>query len=151
VCPSGSIDHSGFVKENFRPVMNTEPVDVDKAFEFLSGRRSVRNYLKNVPPRELLDKLILIAGFAPGSPHHRIGWVRNVTVVHGEAGMKMILDMTADYMSQLVKILNSRFIKLAATFSDSAKAGLAVVPDMEMRFVRNSIKFTSLLNEIEME
>jgi len=133
VCPSGSIGHSGFVKENFRPVMSQVPVPEEKAYDFLSRRRSVRNYKKEVPPAELLNQLVGIAGFAPGSPHHRVGWVRNVTVVHGEAGMKEVLDMTADYMRQLLILLNSRFIKLAARFSDSAKAGLAVVPDMQMR------------------
>lgn len=133
VCPTGSIDHSGFVKDNFRKAKITEPVTSEEAFRFLAGRRSVRNYLQKAPPVELLDKIVRIAGFAPGSPHHRVGWVRNITVVYGENSMKEVLDMTADYMSQLLKILNSNFIKLAARFSDSAKAGLAVVPDMEMR------------------
>lgn len=133
VCPSGSIDHSGFVKENFTPVKNTRNITEAEAFDFLSGRRSVRNYKKDVPPAKLLNELVRIAGFAPGSPHHRVGWVRNVTVVYGEAGMKEVLDMTADYMRQLLILLNSRFIKLAAKFSDSAKAGVAVVPDMQMR------------------
>lgn len=133
VCPSGSIDHSGFIKENFKPVLSNPQVTDENAFDFLSRRRSVRNYLKDVPSVDLLNELVRIAGFAPGSPHHRVGWVRNVAVVHGEAGMKAVLDMTADYMRQLLGILNSNFIKLAAKFSDSAKAGLAVVPDMEMR------------------
>lgn len=133
VCPSNSIGHSGFVKENFRPVMNPGPVTDIKAFDFLSRRRSVRNYKKDLPPVEIINEMVWIAGFAPGSPHHRVGWVRNVTVVHGEAGMKVVLDMTADYMRQLLRILNSSFIKLAARFSDSARAGLAVVPDMQMR------------------
>jgi NAD-dependent dihydropyrimidine dehydrogenase PreA subunit/nitroreductase len=133
VCPTGSIDHSGFVKDNFRPLMNTEHITAESAFEFLAGRRSVRNYLKDAPPRELLDKVVQIAGFAPGSPHHRVGWVRNITVVYGQENMKVVLDMTAEYMSQLIRILKSNFLKLAAKFSDAAKAGLAVVPDMEMR------------------
>jgi len=133
VCPEGSIEHSGFVRANFRPIKNFEQVKAEEAFEFLSRRRSVRNYKKDVPTQELIDKLVQIAGYAPGSPHHRVGWVRNMTVVKGEENMKVVLDMTADYIQRLLKLLKGNFLKLAAMFSDSAKAGLAVIPDMEMR------------------
>jgi len=82
---------------------------------------------------ELLEKIVQIAGFAPGSPHHRIGWVRNLIVVCGEDNMKVILDLTADYMQKMLKLLKSNFLKIAAKFSDSARSGLAVIPDFEMR------------------
>lgn len=133
VCPTGSIEHSGFLNRYFSRIKDHNPVSAGKAFEFLSQRRSVRNYTKEMPSREVLEKLVQIAGFAPGSPHHRIGWVRSMTIVYGEENMKVVLDTTADYMRQLLKLLNSNFLKVAAKFSELAKAGLAVVPDMEMR------------------
>ncbi|MGE5458579.1 MAG: nitroreductase family protein [Methanococcaceae archaeon] len=133
VCSSDSIIHSGFVPSNFRQIMNRKPVTPDVAFDFLSQRRSVRNYKKETPSAELLEKIVQIAGYAPGSPHHRVGWVRNITVVSGAINMKMLADLTAEYMQKIHKILTGRMIKIVAGFSDSAKAGIAVVPDMEMR------------------
>src|SRR5512137_2037810 len=132
-CSSNSIIHSGFVLTNFKRIHNQKTMTPEFAFDFLSQRRSVRNYKKETPSKELLEKLVQIAGYAPGSPHHRVGWVRNMTVVYGEDNMKVILDLTADYIQKLLKLLNSNFLKMAAKFSDSAKAGLSVIPDMEMR------------------
>ena len=99
----------------------------------MSQRRSVRNYKNETPSAELLEKIVQIAGFAPGSPHHRVGWVRNMTVVYGEENMKIVLDLTADYIQRLLKLLKSNFLKIMAKFSDSARAGLSVIPDFEMR------------------
>jgi len=60
----------------------------EAAYASIAQRRSVRNYKEQVPPRELLETIIGVAGYAPGSPHHRVGWVRTFTVVSGEAQMR---------------------------------------------------------------
>jgi len=82
----------------------------------------------------LLKKIVEIAGFAPGSPHHRIGWVRELTIVTGEDNMKIIRDMTAEYIQETIRLLNSWYLKAMANFSELAKAGVGVVPDLTMRF-----------------
>ena len=132
VCGTNSINHSGLDLNNFKKIENRSPVSPETAFEFLSQRRSLRNYKKETPPKELLDKIVQIAGYAPGSPHHRVGWVRNVTVVYGEDNMKKVLDMTAEYIQLTHKLLTSTMLKLIAKFDSSAKAGLSVVPGLEM-------------------
>ncbi len=133
-CPTNSIIHSGFTLQNFKRIRNKKPVTPDTAFEFLSQRRSVRNYKAETPPAELLEKIVQIAGFAPGSPHHRVGWVREMTIVTGEDNMKIIRDMTAEYIQKTIGLLNSWYLKAMANFSELAKAGIGVVPDLSMRF-----------------
>jgi ferredoxin len=133
VCSTGSIIHSGFEQRNFKRIQIRKPVTPEVAFEFLSQRRSVRNYEKETPSTEMLENIVQIAGFAPGSPHHRVGWVRSMSIVYGDDNMKVVLDLTADYIQKLLKLLKSNFLKMAAKFFDSAKAGLSVIPDMEMR------------------
>ena len=132
-CTTDSIVHSGFEMSNFKQIRNKKSVSPKLAFEFLSQRRSVRNYRKEIPSKELLEKIVQIAGYAPGSPHHRVGWVRNITIVYSEENMKTVLDLTVDYIQKMLKLLNSGLLKVMAKFSDSAKAGLGVVPDLEMR------------------
>ncbi len=132
-CPTNSIIHSGFDSENFIRIKNRRPVTPESAFEFLSQRRSVRNYKEITPPVELLEKIIGITGFAPGSPHHRVGWVREITIVTGEDNMKIIRDMTAEYIHKTIRLLNSWYFKAMVNFSELAKAGVGVVPDLQMR------------------
>jgi len=130
-CPTGSIQHSGFNMANFQPIPAHRAFDATDAFQFLSQRRSMRNYKSEIPSKELLEELINIAGFAPGSPHHRVGWVRNATVVMGHEPMKKVTAITADYMEQLIKLLSSWYMNLVARYSDRAKAGVAVVPSFK--------------------
>jgi NAD-dependent dihydropyrimidine dehydrogenase PreA subunit/nitroreductase len=132
-CPTNSIIPSGFNSENFNRIKNKRPVTPESAFEFLSQRRSVRNYKEATPPTELLKKIVEIAGFAPGSPHHRVGWVREITIVTGKDNMNIIRDFTADYIQKTINLLNSWYLKAMANFSELAKAGLGVVPDLQMR------------------
>ena len=132
-CPTNSIIHSGFNPGNFKRIKNKKPVTPESAYEFLSQRRSVRNYNGITPSPELLKKIAEIAGFAPGSPHHRVGWVREMTIVSGEDNMKIIRDMTADYIQKTIRLLNTWYLKAMANFSELAKAGVGVVPDLTMR------------------
>ena len=132
-CPTGSIIHSGFNPKNFKPIKNKKPVKHETAFEFLSQRRSVRNYTTQAPSAELLEKIVQIAGYAPGSPHHRVGWVREMTIVTGEDKMKIIRDMTAEYIQKTIRLLDSWYLKAMSNFSELAKAGVGVVPDLQMR------------------
>ena len=133
-CPTASIIHSGFISENFIRIKNRKPVTPETAFEFLSQRRSVRNYKAEIPPAELLKKIVQIAGYAPGSPHHRIGWVREMIIVTGEDKMKIIRDMTVEYIQKTIRLLDSWYLKAISNFSELAKAGVGVVPDLQMRF-----------------
>ena len=132
-CPTNSIVHSGFNSGNFERIKNKRPVTSESAFEFLTQRRSVRNYKEIIPPVELLEKIAGIAGFAPGSPHHRVGWVREMTIVTGKDNMNIVRDMTADYIQKTIRLLNSWYLKAMANFSELAKAGIGVVPDLQMR------------------
>lgn len=65
VCPTNSINHSGFDKSNFIKIQNKSKIDTNNAFVFLTQRRSVRNYRKEIPSNEILEKIANIAGFAP--------------------------------------------------------------------------------------
>ena len=131
-CPKKSIVHSGFDFSQFRRISHN-PVYTENTFNLLSQRRSVRNYRENIPPRELIEKIVDVAGYAPGSPHHRVGWVRNFSVVYGYENMKIVKDMTSEYLSITRKLIKNPLVRVAAHFDDSIEAAFAVLPDIEMR------------------
>jgi nitroreductase/NAD-dependent dihydropyrimidine dehydrogenase PreA subunit len=130
VCPTNSINHSGFEKTNFKNI-NNQTLNADFAYNLLTQRRSLRNYKKEIPSVELLTKIVEIAGYAPSSPHHRVGWIRNATIVTGYENMKIVADMTSDYMDNMIKMLDSWYMKLAAKYDDRAKAALGIVPSFK--------------------
>ncbi len=132
-CPNGAIHHSGFDRSLFSQIAQQARLTPETAYELLSQRRSVRNYTSEVPPRELLEKIIEVAAFAPGSPNHRIGWVRNFVVVSGEENMEQILKMTAEYVRRTYKLITGLVVRTAARFDESAKAAMEVAPDLAMR------------------
>jgi len=132
VCQKKSIVHSGFDLSLFRRI-SSNPVYTETVYNLLSQRRSIRNYRENVPPRELIEKIIEIAGYSPGSPHHRVGWVRNFSVVYGHDNMKQVQDMTAEYLKKLHKLVKNPLVRMAAYLDDSIEASFAVLPDIEMR------------------
>lgn len=131
VCPTNSINHSGFDKSNFIKIQNKSKIDTNNAFDFLTQRRSVRNYRKEIPSNEILEKIANIAGFAPSGPHHRVGWIRNITIVSGYDNMKIVSDISADYMTKMIKTLGSWYMKLAAKYDDRAKAALGIIPSFK--------------------
>ena len=131
--PSGAIVRSVFTPDQMRRITNREPASADKVEAFLAQRRSIRNYRKDPPPRELLEKAISAAGFAPGSPHHRIGWTRSFTVVSGEKEMAEVRAATVSYLRRIQKLLEGRIIRIIARFDESARRGFEVVPDLSMR------------------
>ncbi|MBP1665997.1 MAG: hypothetical protein H6Q23_857, partial [Bacteroidetes bacterium] len=53
--------------------------------------------------------------------------------VTGDDNMKMIRDITAEYIQKTIRLLNSWYLKAMANFSELAKAGIGVVPDLQMR------------------
>lgn len=130
-CPTNSINHNGFDKSNFKHINNNQSLNADYAFNLLTQRRSLRNYKKEIPSIELLTKVVEIAGYAPSSPHHRVGWIRNASIVTGYENMKVVSDNTADYMEKLIKMLGSWYMKLAAKYDDRAKAALGIVPSFK--------------------
>ncbi len=130
-CPTNSINHSGFDKSNFKATNNKQTLNADFAFDLLSQRRSLRNYKKEVPTINLLTKVVEIAGYAPSSPHHRVGWIRNATIVVGQENMKIVAEMTSEYMEKMIKILGGWFMKWAAKYDERAKAALGIVPSFK--------------------
>ena len=63
VCPSGSVIHSELDNAAVRPVkMNISPDDME---EFLSSKRSIRNFRDKPVATDIVERLIIVASKAP--------------------------------------------------------------------------------------
>ncbi|HOX47380.1 MAG TPA: nitroreductase family protein [Myxococcota bacterium] len=132
-CPNGAIVHSVFGPERLRRIEGQSPAGVEALESLLAQRRSVRNYRREPPPRELLERVVRLAGHAPGSPHHRVGWTRSFTIVVGEEAMSEVRAATVDYVRRIHKLVGGLAVRVFSRFDNSAKQALGVAPDLAMR------------------
>lgn len=132
-CPSGAIVHSVFGPDRLRRIETRTSINTEGVEALLSQRRSIRSYRPDPPTMELLEKVVSAAGFAPGSPHHRVGWTRNFVVVVGQEAMSEVRAATVDYVQRIHRLVNGWVVRLSARFDASAKQALAVAPDLGMR------------------
>jgi nitroreductase/NAD-dependent dihydropyrimidine dehydrogenase PreA subunit len=146
VCPHDAIAHSALDAARLEKIQDRQPVAPDAALDFLRQRRSVRAYEKKPVPRELLERIVRVAGFAPTSAHGGKGWVRSVAVVTGEKPMRRVAELTAEHMRRLGKMMDSPFARVIAHWKVALQSGREMLPDLRMRVAewdagRNAITY----------
>jgi nitroreductase len=93
----------------------------------------VRVYKDQPVPRELLERLARVVGFAPGSPHDRVGWVRSMIFVTGKDNMRRVAEFTVQYVRAVNKLLGSAMLGTFSRWSEMLQGARRIVPDCRMR------------------
>lgn len=133
-CANDAIVHGGLDRARFERVTERRPVDAEAFRQAVLQRRSVRNYKRKPVPRDVLERIVSVAGYAPGSSHKGIGWERHVIVVTGEDAMQTVLEHTVEYLKQIRDLLDSFLLRTVERFSEEAhSAREAVLPDATTR------------------
>jgi nitroreductase/ferredoxin len=132
-CPSGALSHGNLDHSKLETITNRHPVDAEALGLLLRQRRSVRVYKEREVPREILDEIVRAGGFGPTGSHGGEGWVRRVVVVAGREPMKAVADLTYQYVKRLAGRLQGLAVRTFARWSEGARAGLLMLPDMRMR------------------
>ncbi len=65
VCPVDAVEHAGFDGQEFPPMPAQAAVTLEALAAFLRSRRSVREFRQKEVPREVLERLLDIARYAP--------------------------------------------------------------------------------------
>lgn len=65
VCPHGALSLTGMDEADYPPARKDLLLTPDQAEHFLRSRRSIRQYKDKSAPRELLQKLVELARYAP--------------------------------------------------------------------------------------
>ncbi len=132
-CPNDAIVHDGLDAGRIARIKCRSPAEPEALRQAFCQRRSVRMYKDKPVPRELVDQVVEVAGFAPTAAHGQGGKTRQVVVVSGQRHMKRCLELTVDYMRQLEKLLEGTMVKLAARWLDEPRRGISMLPDLRMR------------------
>jgi len=133
VCPNGAITHSVLDNSRFTKIKDLATVDADVVASILRQRRSVRVYKKDQIPRDELEGIASVAGFSPTSAHGGEAWVRSCVIVSSQDNMHKVRDLTAEYMGQLAKLMESLMVRIIARWNPRPRIGRSLLPDIYMR------------------
>ncbi|MCD8175266.1 MAG: nitroreductase family protein [Phascolarctobacterium sp.] len=98
ICPAGAMENKFVPLDRQRPV--TKPMlSAEDAYEFLRMRRSIRNFKKEVPTEEELERLLDICRYAPTAGNSQGMYY---IVFRDPAKINAIADATVDWMEDEV-------------------------------------------------
>ncbi|MFZ5597945.1 MAG: nitroreductase family protein [Bacillota bacterium] len=100
VCPQGAITLKNIRPEELVAVQDSLLPGPEQAAHFLSSRRSIRNYKDKVVDREVLEKIIRVAGYAPsGHNTQPVEWL----VVENPGEVRRLSGLVVDWMRLMIK------------------------------------------------
>ena len=100
VCPQAALTHAVMKPEACLPIKDEWRVGPEQVEQFLRSRRSCRVYRKKDVQRELLERLINIARFAPsGQNSQPVNWL----VIYKREEVRRLAGHVADWMRNLIK------------------------------------------------
>lgn len=118
VCPTGALTLAAMNLEDCPPLRREWLPGPEQTEHFLRARRSIRNYKPRPVPRELLERLIHSARFAPsGSNSQPVHWlvIEHRAEVEGLAAL--VIDWMRFMMSEHPELLSGRrFDRLIAAW-----------------------------------
>ena len=120
-CPPGSIKLSTMSVENSMRLDHSKLPSAEQVELFLKGRRSIRAYKNEPVPKELIEKLLDIAAYAPsGINRQPVNWV----VVMGKDKVHDLGGLVSKWMEELLKAKSPMAESLGfATLVDFWKKG----------------------------
>lgn len=108
ICSTKAIQVSGFLYENELFDLPENIVHYKNFIDFLSNRRSVRNFKDKPVPRELIQEIIDSIAFAPfGSAPNEV----NITVVNNRKIIESALPNISEFFDNIVKWVKNPFVR----------------------------------------
>jgi nitroreductase/NAD-dependent dihydropyrimidine dehydrogenase PreA subunit len=100
VCPTGAFNLNWLSAEECPPLNWELAFGPEQAEQFLRSRRSIRNFKKKAVKRDLLNKLLEIACYAPSAKNNQ-PWFW--TVVKDPANVRSLAELVIEWMRSVIK------------------------------------------------
>ena len=98
LCPTGAISHNRMDPSNFASVGTPVQYEPDEFMRFIRQRRSHRHFKNRVVPKEIVERLIEAARYAPtGSNVQSV----EIIVLEDEERKKRLSDLTIDFFAEI--------------------------------------------------
>ena len=108
ICPHGAVSHVDFPEGKVIAVHKETLPSYEQVLEMARSRRSRRAFKNKPVERDLIEKVIEAARFAPSAENVQS---TQYIVVQDKAVMGKIVDLTTDYLIKIAKQLKNPFIR----------------------------------------
>jgi nitroreductase/NAD-dependent dihydropyrimidine dehydrogenase PreA subunit len=108
ICPHGAVSHTDFPEEKIIAVHKEILPSYDQVLEMARSRRSRRVFKDKPVERNLIEKVIEAARFAPSAENVQS---TQYIVVQDKVVIGKIVDLTTDYLVKIAKQLKNPFIR----------------------------------------
>jgi nitroreductase/Pyruvate/2-oxoacid:ferredoxin oxidoreductase delta subunit len=99
ICPTGAISHSAMSPDQCLPADYKSIPGPDQFENMLRLRRSIRRFKKKTPEKEILERMIKMAGYAPsGHNLQPVKWL----VFNNRDDLKHLVGLSCDWMRDMV-------------------------------------------------
>ncbi|MGQ9695793.1 MAG: nitroreductase family protein [Thermodesulfobacteriota bacterium] len=109
VCPAEALVHEDLPAEEFLPLSSDRQISPETLYFFLRSRRSCRNFLPQEVPKEVLERLIDIARFAP-TGHNSQNY--EFIVIQDKELIQKLAEGTAIFFGNLYKLLSAPGVEI---------------------------------------
>lgn len=100
ICPHGALSHRLMGPESCPPVIKDRLLDPEHVEHFLRSRRSIRTFKKQPVDRNIIEKMIDIARYAPsGHNLQPVKWL----VIHDSDEVRKLAEMVIEWMRFMLK------------------------------------------------
>ena len=107
ICTTKAIQVNGYSYEKDFFDLPKTTVEYPQLMDFLSHRRSVRNFKDKPAPNELIDKIIAAIDFAPNGSHPE---KMHIAVINDRKKIETILPGIEKFLNDIVKWVNNPII-----------------------------------------
>ena len=103
ICSANAIIHQNFPEKSIHSIDPSLEVSTDQVIEILRTRRSVRSFKNKKVEKEILEKVIDAANFAPSAKNKQ---TTKYVIVRDEKTLDAITEITFNFMKEAVKLFN---------------------------------------------
>ena len=99
-CPHGALELGFLPLSECTPIRKAFSLDFEQVDQLLRGRRSCRVYKDEIVPREILEQLIRMGGYAPsGHNTQPSSWL----IIHDRDEVRKLAGLTVEYLRTMLE------------------------------------------------
>jgi ferredoxin len=132
ICPHDAISHSDYPKDTVKPVKPEYVPSYDHVMELIRSRRSKRSFKKKQVEKEVMEKVLEAARFAPSGHNEQ---TTEFVVVQNKETIQKIASLTAGHLVKNVKNGTGQILNFRLDFTTLSKKHFII-----LGFI-NSIEF----------
>jgi nitroreductase/NAD-dependent dihydropyrimidine dehydrogenase PreA subunit len=104
ICSANAIIHQNFPEKSIHSINSNLEVSTDQVLEILRTRRSVRAFKSKKVEKEILEKVIDAANFAPSAKNKQ---TTKYVIVQDKNSLDAVTKITFNFMKEAIKLFNN--------------------------------------------